>query len=183
MILLDVPFFAQNDNDNWIDGTPGYAQCNITSHAMLLAYLKPEMKVWSKKNGYRELESYMASKFYKYSTSRGDHEAMTKMLSRDFDVQSEWRYDGTFQDIQTQLNRKIPVVIGVDYKTSGHVLVVTGYSAKSFTVNDPYGVRIGISNSYQINPGDSTLGKNDTYSNSSLDAIWHNGEGWYRKVL
>lgn len=182
MKRLTVPFYAQNDNDAWIDGASGYVQCNITSHAMLLSYLKPEVVDWSKKNGYRELESYMANKFYKYSTNRGDHGAMTSMLSQDFKVKSEWRYDGKFSDIRAQIDRNKPVVIGVDYKVSGHILIVTGYDKDGFYTNDPFGSRNGTSNNYHVNPGNSNLGKDEYYSTGTLDAIWHSGEGWYRHI-
>lgn len=182
MPKLIVPFFAQNDNDPWKpDGMPGYSQCNITSHAMLLAYLKPETVAWSATNGFREIESYLQSKFLKYSSNRGDHLAMTQTLANDFSIQSEWRYNGTFSDIKLMIDNKIPVVIGVEYKTSGHILIVTGYDDKGVTVNDPYGERHGSTNAYSINYGfGSSIGKGDTYSWDLLDKIWYNGEGWYR---
>ncbi len=182
MKRLQVPFFAQADNDPWIDGASGYVQCNITSHAMLLAYLKPEMVAWSKKNGYREIESYMADKFYQYSTSRGNHQAMTQMLDKDFGIDSEWRYDGKFQDIRNQLDRNKPVVVGVCYSTTGHILILTGYDSNGFWANDPFGSRHGSEDSYDINHGNSDLGKDEYYRTQTLDDIWYNGEGWYREV-
>lgn len=184
MKRLEVLMFAQNDNELWNDGTPGYAQCHITSESMLVVYLKPELLDWSRKNGFREFESYVKSKYYKYSGSRGDHNAMTSCLRIDFGIDSVWKYDGNFSDIRQLIDKGFPVTVGVEYKTAGHILLVTGYDDKGFWVNDPFGERLGSSDQYKINPGrPSEIGKNDYYSLSTFDKIWHNGEGWYRKVL
>lgn len=181
--LLNVPYFAQNDNELWIDGTPGYAQCNVTAHAMLLAYLIPDFIDRSKKNGFREPESYLKSKFYKYSTDRGNHNAMTQTLQNEFNLRSEWRYNGTLNDIRKQIDQNKPVVIGVDYKVSGHILVVTGYIDSRFVVNDSYGIRNGSTNQYDLNQGyGDQKGKSDVYSTELMNAIWYPGEGWYRFI-
>ncbi len=185
MKKLDVPFYAQNDNQNWMDRTPGYAQCHITSETMNLMYLKPELVQWSRRNGFKEPESYVRSKYYQYTSMRGNHDAMTLTLERDFGVKSSWNYDGMFSDIKQLIDKEFPVVVGVEYKTAGHIIVVVGYDDKGFWVNDPYGIRSGSSNHYAvINPGLPNLaGKSEYYLNSTFDAIWHNGEGWYREVI
>ena len=181
-VKLDVPYYAQNDNELWSDGTPGYAQCNVTTHAMLCAYLVKGFEDRSKQNGFKEPESYLKSKFYKYSSNRGDHTAMTQAL-KEFGIESEWRYDGNFSDIRNQLLRGEPVPIGVNYKTSGHIILVVGFEGDRYLIHDPYGIRDGSLNSYQVNPGyGSTIGKFDTYSQGLLDDIWFSGEGWYRKI-
>ncbi len=185
MPKLDVIFFAQNDNERWIDGAHGNTQCHVTSESMLVAFLKPELLEWSRKNGFREFESYVRSKYYQYTKSRGDHSAMTRTLKNDFKIDSEWRYDGNYSDIRKQIDDGVPVTIGVDYRSVVHIIVVTGYDSFGFFVNDPYGIRSGSNDWYaQINPGrPSEIGKDDYYSLSTFDKVWHNGEGWYRKIL
>lgn len=180
---LDVPFYAQNDNERWIDGAHGNTQCNITAHAMLCSYLIPDFASRSKANGFKEPESYLRSKFYNYSTSRGDHDAMTRCLDKDFGLKTEWRYDGDTKDIERLILNDKPVAVGVDYKMAGHILLVVGFYSGGLLVHDSYGIRAGSSDYYsQINNGNSDVGAFDRYSWETFNAIWYPGKGWYRDI-
>ncbi len=193
--LLSVKYFQQNDNDAW-QGIPGNVQCCPTSNAMLAAYLVPEMVTKSRQNGFSEPESYYKSKFTSLGYSadnRGNHDAHTKVLEQAFGIKSEWRYDLTSKDIVRSIDVGIPVVVGVQYRSSGHILIVTGYYSDEgggLYINDPYGLRAGASDVYDyINPGygDET-GKNDRYSwpllnNVLFEPAMPNQGGWGRWVV
>lgn len=192
--ILYTPYYQQNDNDVW-QGVPGNVQCCPTSNAMLAAYLCPDFATKSKANGFNEPESYYKSKFAPlgYSAAdRGNHEAHTVVLEQAFGIKSMWRYDLTSKDIVKSIDAGIPVVIGVHYRSSGHILIVTGYytdEGGGLFINDPYGLRAGSSDSYSyINPGygDQT-GKADRYSwgllnNVLFDSDTPNRGGWGRWV-
>lgn len=156
-----------------------------TSTTMLLLYLIKDFADRSKKNGFVEPEDYLKSKFYNYSTNRGDHDAMSRCLEHEFGIVSEWRTDLTFEDLKASISAQIPIVVGFDYKSSGHITIATGYDDQFVYINDPYGVRAGTQNVYQIiNPGwgDET-GKNDPYSWRSLSYIWLCGGGGWGRIV
>lgn len=182
--ILNVPFYAQNDNEPWFDGAHGSVQCELTSTAMLLAYLKPGVVDLSRKNGFVEVESYLKSKYRKYTQSRGNHDATTQCLKNEFGVDSVWRYDLSTKDLVAQIDKGLPVTIGVEYKTAGHIIIVIGYDNKGFFVHDPYGSRNGAQDSYLVDPGHLDYGKEDHYSFSLIRKIWSmDREGWGRIVL
>lgn len=184
--LLDVPFFAQNDNSPWYsDGAHGNTQCNPTSHTMLLAYLLKDFQSKSKANGFGEPEDYLKSKLEIDGCGRGDHDCFSRSLEKHFGIVSEWRTDLNRQHIIDSLNAGVPIVLGVHYRASGHILIATGYDNSGVLINDPYGERASSANAYSIiNPGygDQT-GKNDRYSWGLIQKVWSSGcDGWGRIV-
>ncbi|MCL2931941.1 MAG: C39 family peptidase [Trichodesmium sp. MAG_R03] len=178
-MILNVPSFTQNDNDNTYHG-PGYRQCNLTSNAMMLAYLKPDLYKSVEKETQREFETYYGEILNRYGDST-DHTANTKAL-RDCGIESYFSTSLTLNDIVDSIKLKIPVVLGVAYKASGHIIVCTGYDLPNqvFYMNDPYGVRFGTSNQYEVGSA-----KDDVYSINTMDAIWRDlgpNSGWGRVV-
>ena len=155
MKKLDVNYYSQNDNNlDLTDGARGNTQCNATSHTMLVSYLKKDFVAKSTANGYDEPEDYFKSKLIKYTTERGNHQAFTKCLDKEFNIKSEWRYDLTQDDIIKSIDDNLPCVLGMSYKTSGHIVCCTGYSDEGLYINDPYGERSSFSDFYAIiNPG------------------------------
>lgn len=148
--ILPVAFYAQNDNEPW-DEVSGAVQCCPTSNAMLAFYLKPERLKRSQVNGFSEPESY-----YKYLmdlagfsvADRGNHDAHTEILCTYFQIDSVWRTDLTAKDIKQSIDRGFPVVCGLEYKVSGHVALVVGYTEAGLVIHDPYGIRSSSSNEY-----------------------------------
>ena len=182
---LKVSYYAQNDNSlDLADGARGATQCNATSHTMLLNFLLPTFAANSKKNGFGEPEDYFKSKLQKYTDSRGDHTAFSTCLFKEFDIVSEWRTDLDHDDVLNSINAGVPIVLGMEYKTAGHIVLATGYDNSFLYINDPYGVRKGGTDFYSIvNPGFGSMnGKDDPYSWATLKYILFNGGGWGRIV-
>jgi hypothetical protein len=192
--ILSVPFMVQNDNDLW-SGVHGSVQCCPTANAMLAATLDKDMIPLAKKNGFREPESYYKSKFQPlgYSAAdRGNHDAHTRVLESAFGIKSQWRTDITSKDIVRSLDADIPIVVGFEYKYSGHICIITGYYSSEgggLYVHDPYGLRAGSDNYYHyINPGyGDQSGKHDRYSWGLLNHVLFergtpNRGGWGRWV-
>ncbi len=63
-----------------------------------------------------------------------------------------------------------PVVLGLAYKSSGHMVLATGFNLdkEQIFIHDPYGIRHGTSNSYEIGAN----GAYDPYSFVTLEQIW-----------
>ncbi len=63
-----------------------------------------------------------------------------------------------------------PVVLGLAYKSSGHMVLATGFdlNKEQILIHDPYGIRHGTSNSYEIGAN----GAYDPYSFGTLEQIW-----------
>lgn len=168
---LNVPYYSQLDNDQYTDLgayiTAGSSQCNPTSVSMALAYLYPDFLVQAQ--SYSEPESYLNSKLINYGHVT-DHNAITQCLKAEFNINSEWRTDLTKQDLITQLNKNIPVPIGMKYKVSGHICCLVGYDSDSntFELHDPYGVRYGSEDYYDVGAN----GANDTYSMKLMNQVF-----------
>lgn len=172
---LDVPYFSQLDNCTDYHGA-GSRQCNLTSHAMALAYLKPDFISSSIKKQYREPESYLGY-FLNLWGDTTDHEAMSRCLKENFNIRSHWSYDLNKSEILTQLENQKPVPIGVAWRTSGHIVLVVGCDNRGLLVHDPYGIRRG--DGYDVGAD----GSFDHYSWSLLeDVFWELGyeSGWGR---
>jgi uncharacterized protein YvpB len=85
------------------------------------------------------------------------------------------------EDLRSQLDKGIPVVVGVAFKGSGHIVCVIGYDGPTWVVHDPYGTRHGASDRYDVGVG----GEADRYSQSLMDKIYWDGgkkSGWGRIV-
>ena len=181
LIDLDVPYFSQLNNDTGIFGS-GSRQCNTTSNAMLADYLlKGELTRKAREQGLREPESAYIPIVGKYGDTT-DHSAQTKAL-RELGIESYFSYSLSEKDLLASLRAKIPVVIGVAYRSSGHIIVVRGYDPGTnlWLMNDPFGIRYGASNSYDVGAN----GRRDRYSQETMQSIfWDMGReaGWGRVV-
>ncbi len=74
-----------------------------------------------------------------------DHSVQTKVL-KDYGIDSEFKYNLSFDDLDKELEAKRPVVIGILHRgslsapTGGHMVVVIGKNSKgNYIVHDPYG--------------------------------------------
>ncbi|MGD1909066.1 MAG: C39 family peptidase [Leptolyngbyaceae cyanobacterium] len=180
-IKLNVPYFMQLDNDPNVFG-PGWRQCNTTSNCMLADYLlKGKLSHAAKNKGYPEPESLYMRIVAKYGDTI-DHVAQTKAL-KELGINSYFSYSLSPQDLLLSLSYGIPVVVGFAYKGSGHICCVTGHdpAKKVYLVHDPYGVRHGTGDSYDV----GVIAKFDPYSYSTMQSIyWDRGgeAGWGRIV-
>lgn len=176
MVKLDVKYRHQLDNSTAYHGSV-HRQCNLTANAMFgdavrLSFGFTGLDTLAQQSGYRQGEDYYGSLVKRY----GDtiyHNAQTRALE---DLRIGSRYAGMpLQAIYRQLEAGYPVVTGVRYKNSGHIVCVVGYTDKFLWVHDPYGIRAGSNNWYQKIGG---YGAYDTYSYGLWEQV-HDGMGRY----
>jgi len=177
---LPVPYFSQLDNSTLRFG-PGSRQCNLTSFSMLLAYLRPKLAENIDLTIYSEFESFYGHILDKYGDAN-DNNAQTSALE-ELKVKTYFSYTLDIEDIIRSIDKDYPVVLGVAYKKSENIVVATGYDKEHelIYVHDPYGVRLGASDNYNIGEN----GAYDAYTFDTLRKIWTgNGfkTGWGRIV-
>ena len=157
--ILEVPFYPQTDNYRDANRT-----CNSSACAMVLEYLKPGTLKGAKGD-----DAYVQKVFAVGDTT--DHGVQTRVL-KDYGVNSEFKYNLGFADLDRELSAGRPVVIGILHRgplsspTGGHMLVVTGKKGEDYVVNDPYG---SLNDGYT---GSVTNGKGAIYKRSDLQQRW-----------
>lgn len=170
-IQLKVPYYSQRDNES----SEWWRQCNSSSHAMILNFLKP--------GSVASDDEYVRTQVNPHgdTTDWGVH---TRALKR-FGIDSEYRQDLDFDDLEKSLTLGFPVAIGVLHKGSvanpagGHVLVITGMDKDKglFYANDPWGEGFAYTNHN---------GQNVEYPvNPTLERRWTadgNNTGWGRLI-
>lgn len=168
--ILEVPFY--NQVDNYRDA---HRTCNSSACAMVLEYLKPGTLIGPKGD-----DAYIRKVFAIGDTT--DHSAQTKVLES-YGVESAFKYDLTFDDLDEQLAKGKPVVIGILHRgsiyqpTGGHMCVVIGKTSKGdYVINDPYG---SLNDNYR---GPVSNGKGAIYTKEILRYRWCPGgdDGWGR---
>jgi hypothetical protein len=131
---------------------------------MVLEYLKPGTLKGAKGD-----DAYVQKVFAVGDTT--DHGVQTRVL-KDYGVNSEFKYNLGFADLDRELSAGRPVVIGILHRgplsspTGGHMLVVTGKKGEDYVVNDPYG---SLNDGYT---GSVTNGKGAIYKRSDLQYRW-----------
>lgn len=182
VLKLPVPYRSQVDNDPSLYGS-GQRQCNLTSNTMLADYLlKGALTKYAKDKGYPEPESVYMRLAYKYGDTV-DHAAHTKAL-KELGIESYFSYRLSAKDLLTSLSKGIPVVVGFRYRSSGHICVLVGHDPikRNWLIHDPYGVRYGASDDYEI----GAYGAYDPYSYAVFQQLFldqGNAEsGWGRIV-
>lgn len=170
-IHLKVPYYSQRDNkEEW------WRTCSTSSHAMVLNFLKPKSVAAD--------DDYFQKQVKPYGDST-DWTVHTQALKR-FGIDSVYRQDLDFADLEKSLGLGYPVIIGVLHhgpvaapSGGGHIIVIVGMDkAKgAFYANDPWGVGFSYTN---------TKGENVEYPiNPSLDRRWlvdGPKSGWGRLV-
>ncbi|MEG4294228.1 C39 family peptidase [Microcoleus sp. C2C3] len=182
-IKLPVKYFNQVNNDAQYHGS-GNRQCCLTANAMSAEYLCETRKLETfteraKEWGLREPESAYGQILDKYGDTT-DHDANTKAL-REVGLESYFSTSLSVRDLIKSLELNIPPAVGLHYKSSGHIVTIVGVNTKKefFWVHDPYGVRAGIADYYEVIGGQS--GKFDRYSFSIMKALWESmNDGWGR---
>jgi hypothetical protein len=168
--ILPVPWFPQTDNYRDPQRT-----CNSSSCAMCLEYFKPGTLVGSKGD-----DAYIRKVFAVGDTT--DHAVQTRVL-QSYGIQSVFRYNLTFADLDRELSAGRPICIGILHRgplsapTGGHVLVVIGKTPSGdYVVNDPFG---SLNDGYS---GPVTNGRGAVYKRSDLSRRWcpKGNDGWGR---
>ena len=169
-IRLDVPYYQQTDNYRDASRT-----CNSSSCAMCLQYFKPGTL-----KGVTGDDAYIQKVFSIGDTT--DHTVQTKVLES-YGVSSEFRYNLSFEILDSELAADHPVVIGILHRgslsapTGGHMVVVIGKTESGdYVVNDPYG---SLNDKYT---GNVMNGKGAIYKKSELMSRWcpNKNDGWGR---
>ncbi len=177
-ILLSVPWYPQTDNIIQPDRT-----CNSSACSMCLEFLKPG----SLPPGPKGDDAYIKKVFAIGDTT--DHSVQTRVL-QSYGVNSVFRYNLDFSDLDTELAAGRPIVLGILHRgpthnptrNSGHMVACIGRSAngQSYTFHDPYG---SMNRGYT---GPVIEGRNVTYTRMELEKRWTADgpkSGWGRIFL
>ncbi|MDX2240976.1 MAG: C39 family peptidase [Leptolyngbyaceae cyanobacterium bins.302] len=133
-VQLKVPYYSQRDNRS----SEWWRQCNTSSHAMILNFLKP---------GSVSSDDDYFQRYIRPNGDTTDWGVHTQALRR-FGIESVYRQNLDFDDLEKSLTLGFPVAIGVLHNgtlvapTGGHILVITGIDKDKgvFYANDPWGV-------------------------------------------
>ena len=149
-----IPHFSQRDNY-----TQSYRTCNSSSCAMGAAFIKPGC--------IRNDDEYLQRVLSLGDTT--DHDVQTRVL-KSYGIGSQFRTNLDYEDLDAQLERNRPIVIGILHKGSihspsgGHMVIVIGKWEKGYICNDPWG---NLNSGYEDHNGEKVY-----YSRKSLDARW-----------
>ena len=173
---LSVKYFPQRDSAT----THALRMCFSSSCAMMADYLKPTaIQVAEQEDDY-----YMKNFVFKY----GDTTNSTAQIQalRNLGITAQFRNNLYQSDIESQINKGIPVPIGILHHGSvsaprggGHWVCIIGWDKKTgeYIVHDPYGELDIINGGYY----GSTNGASRRYSYANLNKRWMvegHGSGW-----
>ena len=173
-LVLDVPYYSQRDNKK-----DPLRSCFSSACAMLLKYVKP--------NSITSDDEYMVT-VYKYGDTTEPSAQVTALEQHGLNV--EFRQDGGWSDIDSQLAKGLPIPIGVLHhgpvskpSGGGHWLTIIGRNEDNtaYVVNDPYGEMDLVNGGYQNSNGSHLL-----YSKKNLGPRWlveGPGTGWYIEAI
>lgn len=167
---LPVPYYYQFDSAT----NQGHRMCNSSTNAMLVKFLKPG----ALSNSPNADDEYLA-RVRQYGDTT-DHGAQLKALAF-FGIHPQFRKDLTWEQIDAQLRRGLPVPIAILHNGpisapyGGHCLLIIGKTGSGYRVNDPAGELDLVNGGY---PSGGS-GKGAVYSKANLDRRWRvGGESW-----
>ena len=174
---LEVPYFYQRDSKTG----HGERMCFSSAMAMALDYVDPDAIDGD--------DDWYLSHVLKYGDTVSSTAQVAAAESLGFDV--EFRADGTERDLLKQLDRGIPIPIGILHKGNvwypeggGHWITLIGYDEKYFHVHDPFGELNLVYGGYP-NAG-PTDGKFQKYTRKNLTKRWlidgSNADGWWMEI-
>jgi uncharacterized protein YvpB len=121
---LSAPYFYQYHNAHEPGGT-----CGLTSASMMLRF-------WG--------ETVTPDGLYRaYGKARGQSPEGLASLYQAHGLHARYSRAGSFAMIKRQIDAGRPVVVHGWFTSAGHILVVVGYNAQGFIVNDPAGLWSG----------------------------------------
>ena len=175
---LDVPYFYQRDSRTG----HGERSCFSSAMAMALDYIDPDAIIGD--------DDWYLREVFKYGDTVSSTAQVAAAESLGFDV--EFHTDGTEQDLIGQLDKGIPVPVGILHKGSvwhptggGHYIVLIGYDEKYFHVHDPFGQLDLISGGYTIDNG-PVAGKDQRYTRKNTLKRWlidgSGADGWWMEI-
>lgn len=183
-IQLSVPYFPQHDSDT----THGDRMCFSSTNAMLLESLRPGSLTSARSGPHQQPDDLYLRHLLNH---HGDTTSATAQIQalRHWGISARFRTDGTPQHLITQLQRGIPIPIGVLHKGSwqqptggGHWLLIVGIdtTTQQWIVHDPAGEMHLRSGGY--GPRSATAGRFIRYSFEGLNARWlieGPASGWF----
>ena len=172
--LSGFPYFSQISADG-SDGSNGWRQCQTSSIAMCLAYLKVP--------GIKDDTDYLrVVKRYGDTTSQTAHQAALKALG----VRGRFVQNCSASQLQAEIRSGLPAAIGILHHGTpqhpsggGHWIAIKGFDAKAWIVNDPYG-ELDLATGTWARQGGSS-GEGQHYSFANLNPRWTvegGGSGW-----
>jgi hypothetical protein len=165
--ILPVRQFVQLDNS----GEEGYRECFLTSSAMLVNYLLDgKLEQIAKEKGLKEPEDAYALALARFGDTT-DWNAQLKTLES-FGIKGYASKTASLDDVAHSLYNGIPVIIGTQYKGSGHIVLVVGRNGGGFTVLCPNGIRNGATNNWVARFASGSQAKPDQFSWSLLEKVF-----------
>lgn len=175
---LDVPYYTQLDSEVW-----GQAErsCFSSAMAMALEYVDPE--------GLDGGDDWWLREVLKHGDTVSSTDQVETARALGYDV--EFHENGTEQDLLNQLDRGIPIPIGILHKGyvdeptgGGHYVVLTGYDDTHFYVNDPMGELDLINGGYPW--ATRSKGEGLKYSRKNTLKRWlldgSGADGWWMEI-
>jgi len=141
-IDLLVPWFGQRDNKFKPFGT-----CNVTCVAMCLYFygIRP-------KRAGEQLEDELFKSVSNKGWDRHVHDHLRR-LCLEYGIHDRFKVDASWDEVKLHLANGNPVIYSGKLTHSGHIIVLRGYDATGFWVNDPFGEF--FNSGYQNKSGDN----------------------------
>ena len=163
---LDVPYFWQQDN-----GPQGWRQCQTSSIAMCLAYLKVP--------GIEDDTDYLhvVNKFGDTTVQETHRQALASI-----GVKAEFCQDLHKADLIAEIDHGYPAAVGMLHHgslsnpTGGHYIVIRGYTDSHALVHDSYGEQNLVNGTWDATG--KLDGKDQAYSWTNFLKRWDVGGGW-----
>ena len=183
-IQLSVPYFPQHDSDT----AHGDRMCFSSTNAMLLESLRPGSLTSARSGPHQQPDDLYLRHLLNHHGDTTSAAAQIQAL-RHWGISARFRTDGTPQHLIAQLQRGIPIPIGVLHKGSwqqptggGHWLLIVGIdtTTEQWIVHDPAGEMHVRSGGY--GPRSATAGRFIRYSFEGLNARWlieGPASGWF----
>ena len=156
--------------------------CFSSAMAMALDYVDPDAIAGD--------DDWYINHVFKYGDTVSSTAQVAAAESLGFDV--EFHTNGTEQALLDQLDKGIPVPVGILHKGhvdnptgGGHWITLIGYDEKYFHVHDPFGQLDLISGGYTIDNG-PVAGKDQRYTRKNTLKRWlidgSGADGWWTEI-